>query len=187
MTKYILHGGNTSDTTNIDNQNFYKEITLDEKKSTNILLVYFASKEGEWKSHEEQDTSMINQMKDLELETTIEIARLDNLKEQVQWADVIYFRGGQTELLLEGLLTLDNWKDLVKDKTIAASSAGTILSHYVYFPGRALPVKGLGVIGLKVICHYTPDLKAYVEMLKNINGPLPILCLPNHKYQVFFN
>lgn len=43
MTKYIFHGGGTTEESKM-NDSFFREISKDVKEAGNILLVYFASR-----------------------------------------------------------------------------------------------------------------------------------------------
>jgi len=186
LTKYILHGGCTSKSKNKDNINFFKEITKDCKRKANVLLIFFADYKKTWEKHYKYDSKMISKMSKKSLKVEFQIAEVKTLREQIKWADVIYIRGGHTRMLVKKLSTVKNWKALIPGKTIAASSAGTVFSRYVYFHTEGEIVKGLGLLDIKVMCHYESTQMYKVKKLADVNGSIPLLVLPDYKYQVFY-
>ena len=91
MTKYILHGGNTSDK-NKHNDNFFAEIGNSASKGGTVLLNYF-SRNDDWNILAEGDKEKIlinTSSKNLKFE----IAQSSTLVKQIKKADVMYMRGG---------------------------------------------------------------------------------------------
>ncbi|MEK6835619.1 MAG: Type 1 glutamine amidotransferase-like domain-containing protein, partial [Nanoarchaeota archaeon] len=131
ITKYILHGGNTGEINN-DNNNFFKEMTSDLKGKVRILLNYFAREENEIKELAKQDRGrLLKYSKNKNLE--FQIASVKKFEKQLIWANVMYMRGGVTNKLVKKLRKIKNIERLFEGKIIAGSSAGAYaLSKYYW-------------------------------------------------------
>ena len=186
MTKYILHGGNTSEP-NIDNNSFFKEMTVGFRGKTTILLNYFSRKDDEVTQKFEQDKRRFLRLSKNKY-LVFEIAQAETLARQLKKANVMYMRGGTTAWLTEKMSRTSNLKALFKGKVIAGSSAGAYALSKYYWGNDAKKIdKGLGVLNIKTYCHYSPKDKLIVSRLLKYKEDLPLLILPNHKWTVFFN
>ena len=135
MTKYILHGGFTG-TDNELNRTFYQELVKDVKDGGNVLLVYFARKDEVAPDLFKEDKERILKYTKRD-DLNLVVATQDNFTKQVKSADAIYIRGGQTEKLLSVLEKYPTFKDYIKVKTVAGSSAGAYaLSTYNHSASR---------------------------------------------------
>ena len=187
MTKYILHGGYTS-TDNFDNNTFFEEITRDLTGSQLILLNYFSREKNEYEKLAKQDSDRILKHsinKDLQFE----IADPDQLTEQLGRANVMYMRGGDTALLLNLLRQTPDLPKLFMGKVIAGSSAGAYaLVKYSWDWNKEVEGvrPGLGLLPLKIICHYTEARRPNLVKLSQIEEDLPILKLADFKWAVFY-
>lgn len=187
MTKYILHGGYVG-AINEDNDNFFREFVVGLDKEINILLCYFAKKE-ELKENEkfQRDSKRIYDVNNNKKINCI-FADRKNFSNQVKNADVIYFGGGSTFLLLEELKTIKNLEKLFKNKVIAGSSAGAyVFCKYFYENDDDKLGRGLGILDLKCFCHFDESKLKLVEKLRNYKEKdLEILTLPEFKYQIIY-
>lgn len=185
MTKYILHGGNTREI-NSDNDGFFREMTQGSKGRTLVLLNYFSKISNEVEKFAGQDKGRFlenSENKDLEFE----IAQTDKLAEQLARAYVMYMRGGETGRLLEKLSQTPNLQKHFSGKVVAGSSAGVYALAKCYWSkdlGRL--GDGLGILNLKAFCHYKREDEASVEQLFHYKEKLPLLVLPDYKWQVVF-
>jgi len=185
MTKYILHGGDTS-YINPDNDGFFREITLGTKGKTTILLNYFSRKDDEVEKCAEQDEQRFLQHSENK-NLAFEIARPENLAEQLGRSDVMYMRGGETKKLLDALSLTKNIEKLFKNKIIAGSSAGAYaLGAHYWENGTDEMGNGLWVLEFKVLCHYTPERNDRIEKLLKYGKEMPLLILPDYKWVVLF-
>lgn len=185
MTKFILHGGNTS-VENKDNEAFFSEFTKDflVEKKISILLVYFAKDESKWSDLAKQDVDKISKISKRK-SIHFEIAREGKFEEQIKSADVIYFRGGDTYKLLEKLKKIEKLKTLLLGKTIAGSSAGVcVLGKYFYDNDYDKFDEGLGVINYKIFCHYDESSLELVKKLDEYKEKLKILKIPQYKHKI---
>ncbi len=173
MTKFILHGGYTSDD-NEDNKNFFKEVT---KSAKQILCIYFAKEKNRWEEAFENDKKKTN-FKNLIL------ANEEEIENQIKEADTIWIRGGDTDLLKEKLSKI-NFKELIKGKTIAGSSAGVyVLVKYYFSNNKRKLGKGFGILNIKAFCHFTEKDRSNLEKLKQYKEEIETIVLPDYKYVV---
>ena len=186
MTKYILHGGNTREN-NQDNNGFYKEMAAGLSGEVKILLNYFARSEREIEVLSQQDVYKFKTNNPNRILNFI-IASLENFAQELLNCDVLYMRGGSTELLLDGLSKTKNIRELFNGKVISGSSAGAYALCKYYFGNDSRKVgEGLGILDLKTYCHFDEQKdKDVVSAIKNYKEDLPILVLPNYKWQVFY-
>lgn len=185
MTKYILHGGNSSHQSP-DNDSFFAEMTKGLEGKVHILLNYFSRKDDEVERCAEQD-----KVKFLENSVTknlqLEIADENNLAEQLERCDVFYMRGGETAKLVEKMRKTPNVEKLFQGKVVGGSSAGVyVLGKYYWENDIGQLGEGLGIFDLKTFCHYTHEDKEIVEKLLAHGEDLPLLTLPNYKWVVMY-
>jgi len=175
MTKFLLHGGATNSPVE-SNKNFFKEAIPNLNRKIKILIIYFARKLEDYPWMFEQDVNnfKINSpQKKLELE----IASEDNeiLLKQLLKADVVYVRGGNTLPLLKKIKQLPNFKELLKDKTYAGSSAGMYLvSKYYFSNDRNIIEEGLGILPIKAFAHWDESKQDIIDQLDIYKEKLPI-------------
>lgn len=156
MTKYILHGGYTS-AENEWNNTFYQELTKGVPEGGTILLVYFASEDENVQEKFKQDRERIIAGADTK-RRHIELATEAVFLEQLQRADSVYLRGGVMTKLHNTLAKFPEFKELIKGKIVAGSSAGAyILSTYFFSNSRGKVFEGLGCLPVRTICHFQSD------------------------------
>jgi peptidase E len=189
MTKYILHGGFTSAENNL-NRTFYAEIAKDVPDRGTVLLVYFAGSDEEVEGKFEQDKGRILAGANGR-SLNIIIATRENFIEQVRNAASIYMRGGDTDMLQNALKEYPEFKDAIQGKTVAGSSAGAyVLSTYRYSSRRHRVRDGLGILPIKVICHYLSEHRDFqsvedpIKVMKHHNEDLPLVVLKDYEWEV---
>ncbi len=186
MTKYVLHGGETS-VPSEDNNTFFNEIVKDLEEPINFLCVYFASKKEKWLKLFEQDKK---HFLDLQKQFEFILAEddIDKFIQQIKFANVVYLRGGKDDYLTEVLGKIDNLRDLFKDKVVGASSAGAnVLSLQYYSSSKGCVKEGLGILKIKVFCHYNEDKIEQLKELKAHDENIKVYILPEQKHIVLQN
>ncbi len=193
MTKYILHGGQTKIKNKFNNL-FFKEIVSSKKGSLRVLLVFFAREEKDWKEHEERAKDQFTQadpQKHIEFEVAVK--NPEKFTQQVKKADVIYLLGGTTPLIIDALSKVKNLEELFNGKIVVGSSAGAyVLSRY-YYSNEADDLsgsdtagigKGLGILPIKVMAHYSPSLAEEKDRLERLGEQLRLITLEETKHFV---
>lgn len=191
MTKYILHGGFTA-AGNASNDAFYEEFARDIPDGGTILLVYFATRdEKEIPEKFEKHTKKI-QACSKGKSFHFSMATQEQFIEQIGMSDAVCFYGGSTSKLTEILKTYPDLKPLLVGKTVAGSSAGAYaLARFGPSHHEASVREGLGVVPVRVVCHYEssvlpPNEKA-VSLLKNMALELELVLLRDFEWRVFFD
>jgi peptidase E len=181
-TKFILHGGFTKGKTEENNGGFYTEILKDAPEKAKILLVCFAKDDERIPIATERVKTEFNKSK-WQKEITFEVASEQSFVEQIKSADVIYFHGGTTLKLLEALKKFQSLKDLLSGKIIAGESAGAnVFGEFFYSPSADKVDKGLGLLPLKIIPHYSENYKGKLD---SVGAELELLSLPEYEYKIF--
>jgi len=187
-TKFILHGGFTS-TRNEFNRSFYEEIGRDVSDGGTILLIYFSRKEEDVESCFKQDSERILEQSNGK-GFTILLATEEHFIDQLKKSDALYMRGGNTDRLLTVLKKFPDFKNLIKGKTVAGSSAGAYVIG-TYGAGHTVENirEGLGLLPIRTICHYEsselPPTEKSVEILKNTASELELVLLRDHEWKMF--
>lgn len=185
MTKYILHGGQTREL-NDDNNNFFSEITSGFEGKIKILLCYFAREEEEILECASKDKELfIKNSKNKSIE--FEIADENRLSEQLRQNDIFYIRGGDTEQLVEKINKTENLEILFENKVVAGSSAGVyVLTKYFWGNDSDKIGEGLGIFNIKAFCHCTPNDWKKIKQLLEYKEDLPLLTLPNFRWEIWY-
>lgn len=174
MTRYILHGGGEGQGGK-DHDAFFQEIIKNLPKKARVLCVYFAvPDELTYEKHLVYiDFFARNntQQKDIELI----VANKNDFIEQLQDVDAVYFRGGDTNQLLDQVKKYDNFVEVLQQKKIVAgSSAGVyFLAIASYSSSRDIVYEGLGLLPIRANCHY--DESKDLSKLDQYDGELVLL------------
>ncbi len=169
MTKYILHGGETG-VPNKTNEAFYQEWIKDFKDDfmSTILLVYFSRQKEEWEKLEKQDKERFAKYTNNHpVNFIVANADLNIFKDQVKQADVVYVRGGSSEILMNILMPIkDQLLDMLNNKVYAGSSAGVmVLSDFTRSTSTNWK-KGFGLLPIITFVHYSEELEGDLEFFK---------------------
>lgn len=193
MTKYILHGGYTR-TDNELNHTFYEEITRNIPDGGTVLLCYFASQEDDNSERFKEDSQRIEERSHGKKFTFL-LANEKDFIEQLKQANALYIRGGSTPKLLGVLKKYPDFKENLDSKTVAGSSAGAYaIGKYSAFhddeSGGQIR-EGLGLLPLRVVCHYEsndlPPNPTALNSLGNMAQDLEIVFLKDFEWKVFNN
>ena len=183
-TTFILHGGESSRRTE-NNETFFKEIiTRTKKDKINILCIYFARPEHRWQeSFYEDRTAFEDQGGDKSL--YIELASREEFLEQLKWTDVVFINGGFQGFLKDSLEEIENLPQVFENKIVVGISAGAnILSKYYYSQGAEDIKEGIGLLPIKVFCHYSDGCTSELSKLEEYKESLPVYKIPEEKYVV---
>jgi peptidase E len=179
-TKYILHGGFAPHQKQEDDP-FFREILKDAPETTKILLVYFAKEADRIPKNKEEDVDQFNKNRN-QKKLSFDVASEESFLKQIEWADIVYLRGGDTIKLLEVLKKFSDLKGAFRGKIIAGDSAGANALSKVCYSKKADQVcHGLGILPIGIICHYSEKLK---DKLKDYNSNLEILFLSEYEFKV---
>lgn len=173
------------------NEEFFKEMLSDVPKGGLVLCVYFASDTGDVDKKFVEDEHRLRGFANNKDVLFLKASEAD-FENQVKKSNVIFLRGGDTELLLEKLRKYPELKGLIVGKTVAGSSAGAYaLSKYYYSNSKDLVREGLGLLPVRTVCHYQSLVH---PVSKNINpvgdinkfdNKLELVVLKDYEYKVF--
>jgi peptidase E len=189
MTKFILHGGFTS-ADNEFNRTFYREMSSGVPDGGIVLLVYFACDDEGREEKLEQDKERILARAEGRV-LNVQVATRENFIEEVRAADAIYMRGGSTKKLMAALKEHPEFAEAIKGKVVSGSSAGAyVLATYYYSSSDHVVREGLGIVPIKVICHYQSEHRDFqnkedpVEVMRKYGKELKIIVLKDYEWQV---
>jgi cyanophycinase-like exopeptidase len=186
MTKYILHGGNEFDE-NEDNYYFYNLFGRDLAEGANVLISIHALQEKDRNIRFLEISKRISKYCPKNLNVELAEQNSEEFIQQLKKSQVLFLRGGETLRLKEYIKTVDKFSELIKEKVIVAASAGAYILSEFYYDSQTLSIsEGLGILPLKILCHYSDERKPRLELLKNHHSELPLLVLENHKTAVFY-
>ena len=169
MTKFILHGGETG-IANEHNKAFYQEWVkdFDQDKNPTILLTYFSRPKEIWGELEKSDKERFaNYTNNREAKFIVASDDIGTFKKQIKEADVVYFRGGEPQKIIDVVGKIkDEFLSLIDGKVYAGSSAGVMfLSEYSRSGNRDWE-KYLGILPINAVVHYSEELKGDLEEFK---------------------
>jgi len=173
MIKYILHGGETG-IPNKHNEGFYQEWVkdIDNDKVPSILLVYFSRPDEIWDELEKSDKERFAKYtNNREAKFVVADSDMGVFKKQIEEADIIYFRGGKTQKIVDTISTIkDEFLSLIDGKVYAGSSAGVMfLSDYARSSDKGWK-KWFGLLPINSIVHYSDEKhKETLEEFRNNN------------------
>jgi peptidase E len=186
-TKYILHGGLAENT--VFKQDFYDEIIRDlPKKKIQILYVPFAKEKNKWQdAYQKHIEQFAKAFPRKEIEVILADENSETFLDQTHTADIIYLSGGNTVNILEVLQKIpqDILINHLNDKVVVGSSAGVnVLSKYYYSAHRQQIEEGLGILPIKVFCHYTEEKEPKLEELEAYREHLTSFALPEDYFVI---
>jgi peptidase E len=189
MTKYILAGGYIQKAED-GGRAFCEELVKDVEvyRQVKILDCMFARPVDSWKEKLEEDHKLFSKFfKNFKLV----LADENKFTEQVKEADVVFLRGGETDMLLDRLNKSPDWTKELDGKTVAGTSAGAMaLAKYSHALEKDELIEGLGVLPVKMIAHwkstiYDIDWEKALQQLKSYKEDLPLYTLAEGEFKVF--
>lgn len=188
MTKYVLHGGGAKLDT-VENEKFLAEILKGFEDGVKILLVYFAKDRGAWREKFAEEVSFWGRSK-TGIKPIFTLASEDNAEfcEQIKTAEIIFLRGGDDLKLLNKLKKIRDFAQLIKHKVVAGSSAGAlVLTKHYYTNDYDQFVEGLGILPIKLICHFRENNKVKEKELELQGKVFPVITLKEQEWIVVTN
>lgn len=150
-TTFILAGGN--DRKSPDYGHRLSEEIAKHVTNPKILSCFYSWPEETWEQKAEDWKGWFSN--NFTQPFTYDYTRASSLLEQMDAADVIYFHGGDTNLLFEHLPPAEELKKHFQGKITVGSSAGAnMLSTYFWSSKRAVFGEGLGILDINVMVHY---------------------------------
>lgn len=181
MTKFILHGGNTR-VPHPSNREFFIEMTKGLLDGSKILLVLFSRDASEYDSLLEKFKKNI--LSNIEIDFVFDIANEENFIDQIKDSKLIYMKGGDTIKLLDALKQYPDFRDAIKGKIVAGSSAGAyVLSKYFYSRSEKEVVEGLGILPIRTLAHYDGD-QDIVDKLNEYSSEYELVLLKDYESRI---
>ena len=183
MTKFILHGGGEAQG-GVEHDDFFREIIDNLPRKAKVLCVYFAVPDELVKEKYRVYVDFFSRNNHDGKEIELKIANKENFIDEIRRADTVYFRGGETDLLLEAIKKYPDFeKEILKKKVVAGSSAGVyFLSNHALSSSSEVIYEGLGILPIKVNCHYTDEKKEKLKALDRY--PEELLLLEEGEYEI---
>ncbi len=176
-TKYILHGG-FKEGIKQENNIFFSEILKGTPQSVKVLIVYFATDNGEKYFPEDIEQFEKNgEGKNI----CFQIANEKEIEKQIYWADIVYLHGGSSLKIIEKMKQFPDCGLWLSNKIIAADSAGANLLSTNFYSKRNGVCEGTGILPIKFIPHFDEKNK---DKLDNINVGLETVFLREYELKV---
>ena len=191
MTKYILQGGGQKKFSVKKYLNLWRLLNLIPRKSR-VLMVFFARPKEEWAMLCNETKRFRFILARWDIDYVLASDSQSEFIEQIRECDVIYFRGGNTPMLQEKLAGISNLQELLKDKIVIGSSAGSIVfAKYYYDQDYDQVFEGLNFLPVKMITHYksTGDYAATsgddkLKMLNDYKEKLPTYAIRETEFVI---
>lgn len=179
-TTFLLFGGATRKNYSKTKQFFEEGLSKLVQSEINFLLVYFAKDESRWDECRQRDVNIISQFPDKNINFVL--ADAENFDEQAKKAEIVYLQGGDGPRIKNALEKFDLNK-IFAGKIILANSAGVnVLAKYYYDNDYDRIDEGLGILPIKIICHFAPEVVSKLEALNNYKEELEVVALPECEY-----
>lgn len=188
-TKFILHGGYTSERNNL-NQSYFTEMVNDISDEGNILLVYFALKDEDVEEKYQDDSERLHTVAPGKRVKTVKASR-KGFVDEVRDADVIYIRGGDTRKLRTALDAYPDFREAIRGKTVSGSSAGAyVLAKYYFSNSLNKIMEGYGCVPVRLVCHYEsgihpiPENVDPVSVMDEYDNDAELIALKDHEWVI---
>lgn len=152
--KVILSGGFVSRASD-GGAAFCAEVISGGLSPIRMLECAFGMPEESWKNSSEKDLAMFREMCP-NVTFDLDIAIVEHFVEQIKQADIVYFRGGETQRLQTCLAGINGWQDALDGKVLVGASAGAYVlsSRYVQLSQPPDFKHGFGLLPVKIVAHY---------------------------------
>ena len=190
VNRYILIGGYPWKAKD-GGKGFAKEMVKDFAEPVKLLVCAFARPRKLWDQLFEEDKVFFSRFLP-STKIVFQLAQPDTFTKQLGWADAIYVKGGDNSQLKKLLNKSKGWRQLLKGKTLAGSSAGAnIFAKYYYSPTELKLGQGFGLLPIKVLVHYKSDYNAphvkwdeAYKQLKSYKEDLPLITLKEGQFKI---
>lgn len=156
-TKIILAGGYMSKAADYGAE-FCKEVVKYIDHPVRILECLFGLNHEAWEEALEREKQMfLKALPNIKIQFLI--ADKTIFVSQIKNADIICFRGGNTQQLYYVLKEIAGWQETIRDKIVVGTSAGAyILSEFYVHASESPELKrGFGLVQTKTVAHYRSD------------------------------
>lgn len=188
-TTFLLHGGDSSTDSEKNTLFFNSLISKINKEKISILIFYYARNEiDQLSTLLEKDKLKFTKSNERKfLDFKIASSNIDEVIEQINWADIILIKGGDTNILLSKILKIPHFTKLIEGKIIGGISAGAyIFCKYYYANSKNNVEKGLGIIPISLYTHYDPKLAVKILQLFTDNT-FPIIGIPEKDFITIYS
>ena len=196
MTKYVVNSGNMKNYPE-KTKKFFAEVVRDLGVNPKILLCFFANVREDWEERFDEDSKILKDFFQSDINPTFSLAMPDSFKNQVQESDAVYIHGGDDHLLQYWLKQFDA-PNIWEGKVVATNSASShaLAKHFWTCDWRKC-MDGLGILSIKFLAHFKSDFgatdprgpidwdAAYKELEAYGDKNLPIYALEEGDYEVF--
>jgi len=193
MTKFVLNSGGIKHAPDLKKQ-FHLELIKGLNTAPKFVLCNFAQGREYWESKFIGYSEAIIVDMPQGVTPSFELAMPDIFTKQCKQADIIYFHGGDGNLL-QFWMEQYNLDELFRDKIVATNSASSeMLSTYYWTCDWRQCKDGMAVLPIKFIPHYKSSFgehdprgpidwqKAYDDLAKYGNTDLPIHALKEGEF-----
>ncbi len=164
--------------------------SLNLRQTKELSLVFFASLDEEHqKRFAEYEERLLGRAEGKKLKLIL--ANKEQFLEQVAHANTIIIRGGSTDRLLSVLRNYPDLKETFTGKVVTGSSAGAYALSLLNYDKSTKKVRdGLGMVGVKTICHYQsetaedPGIEAE-PVMRAVHPEIPLLILKDAQWKEF--
>ncbi len=194
MTKFILSSGGIKNTPNF--KKFIGDIFKESGNTPKVLLCFFAEKREDWEGKFEIFSGLIKENLNSNISPKFTLASQENFEKEIMDNDIVYFYGGDFELLKYRLSKYD-LRNFLKNKIVAGSSSGFVIFVKTFFDSDYRKVNyGLDFISIKTLPHFGENKSDPVrgklnwekaeEELKNAEPKdLEITTVKSGEYKIF--
>jgi len=152
MTKFVLSSGAIKGTPNF--KKFVDDIFKDSGDRPKVLLCFFAEPREDWEDKFAIFSGLIKKDIDNKISPEFSLASQENFVQEIADADIVYFYGGDFEMLKHRLKQY-NLRKLLQDKVVAGSSSGFVIFVKTFFDSDYRKVNyGLDFISIKTLPHF---------------------------------
>jgi len=196
MTKYVLNSGGIKNQPELKKK-FHQELVKDLGNNTKFVLCNFAQGREYWEAKFQSYCNAIREDMPTKSMPTFELAMPDIFVEQCRNAEIIYFHGGDGDLLHYWMNQYD-LKSLFENKVVATNSASSdMLATSFWTCDWRKCADGLAILPIKFIPHFESNFgdtdprgpidwrKAYGELGAYGDTSLPIHALKEGEFVVF--
>lgn len=156
MTKYVLQSGSIKKYPE-KMEEYFSELCQGLSGEITVLWCFFATKREERDGRSKAYLEIFAPHFPSGINPMHEIAIKEEFEEQVARADIVFFQGGSSQLLMKELSDID-LEAILQNKVVTGSSAGAMMLADEYWScDRRVCGDGFGIVPVKFIPHFNSD------------------------------